>query len=418
MTTPPINLNELEYQQIFDNIKNYIKSKSDFSDFDFEGSALSSIIDILAYNTHYHMLFQNILVNEMFLDSAQKLESLVSHAKLHGYTVQNKTAASATLTLTSIPTNSGAVAYSRMTATKTDNTIVNFYNINDIIATTNVDGTGEATFTAYEAQRAVIDQRLSVNLEKQSSFIPDSNMDIRTLRVFVDGVEYKRGNSTDSDVYENSNVYFLENVISGFDIIFASRIVGTRLNINSEVVVSYLVSSGSVGNGASSFSFPTVPNIPTSATTSIAGGLIQPATSSGGVSKANIDEMKLAIPRTFASQNRIVTKNDVISAIQSRYGYNFKNIVVNADSRTVGKVWVKVVNDDLTDAIPATDDQAVLINYLSELAVIGVVYVYGSESGDGGSDGDSGSGSGTIAQAPVETPSVTTVVPDNTGGTY
>ena len=427
MAIPPINLNELEYQQIFDNIKNYIKSKSDFSDFDFEGSALSSIIDVLAYNTHYHMLFQNILVNEMFVDSAQKLESLVSHAKLHGYTVQNRTAASATLTLSSIPTDSGAVAYSRMTAKKTDNTIVNFYNINDIIATTNSQGVGEATFIAYEAQRAVIDQKLDINIEKQSSFIPDSNMDIRTLRVFVDGVEYGRGNSTDSDVYENSNVYFLENVISGFDLIFASRIAGTKLDINSEVVVSYLVSSGESGNGASNFSFVRTPNIPTSATTSISGGSIGTATSSGGVSKVNIDELKLTIPRTFSSQNRIVTKSDVISSIQSRYGYDSKDIAVKADTKIPGKVWVRVSKpSDTSDAIPNTDDQDTLINYLTERAVIGVVYVYGSESGDGGSDGGSnggsdggsGSGSGTIAEAPVEIPSVTTVVPDNTGSGY
>ena len=416
MTIPPINLNELEYQQIFDNIKNYIKSKSDFSDFDFEGSALSSIIDILAYNTHYHMLFQNILVNEMFLDSAQKLESVVSHAKLHGYTVQNKTAASVTLTLSSIPTDSGAVAYSRITATKTDNTIVNFYNINDIIARTNSLDDGEATFTAYEAQRAVIDQRLNVNLEKQSSFIPDSNMDIRTLRVFVDGVEYKRGNSTDSDVYENSNVYFLENVISGFDIIFASRIVGTRLDRNSEVVVSYLVSSGSVGNGASSFSFPTVPSIPTSATTNISGGLIQPATSSGGLNKVNIDEMKLTVPRTFASQNRIVTKNDVISAIQSRYKYTSKSIIVNADLSIVGKVWVKVLNTDLTDAFPETKDQDVLINYLTELAVIGVTYVYGTETAAATSSATSGTSSATTSGTSSATTSSSVVT--NTSSTY
>ncbi|HCT51096.1 MAG TPA: hypothetical protein DF712_01430, partial [Balneola sp.] len=243
----------------------------------------------------------------------------------------------------------------------------------------------------------------------------------------VDGVEYGRGNSTDSDVYENSNVYFLENVISGFDLIFASRIAGTKLDINSEVVVSYLVSSGESGNGASNFSFVRTPNIPTSATTSISGGSIGTATSSGGVSKVNIDELKLTIPRTFSSQNRIVTKSDVISSIQSRYGYDSKDIAVKADTKIPGKVWVRVSKpSDTSDAIPNTDDQDTLINYLTERAVIGVVYVYGSESGDGGSDGGSnggsdggsGSGSGTIAEAPVEIPSVTTVVPDNTGSGY
>ena len=100
---------------------------------------------------------------------------------------------------------------------------------------------------------------------------------------------------------------------------------------------------------------------------------------------------------------------------------------MKADTKIPGKVWVRVSKpSDTSDAIPNTDDQDTLINYLTERAVIGVVYVYGSESGDGGSDGGSnggsdggsGSGSGTIAEAPVEIPSVTTVVPDNTGSGY
>ena len=374
MSTPPINLNELEYQQIYDNIRDYIKTKSDFSDFNFEGSALSSIIDILAYNTHYHMLFQNILVNEMFLDSAQKLESLVSHAKLHGYAIQNRYSASATLKLTSIPTTSGAVAYSRLTAKKTDNTILNFYNIEDILAET-VDGAGEATFTVYEAHRAVIDQRFDVNIDKQSCFIPDINLDLRTLRVFVDNTEYIRGNSTDSNIYENQNVYFIENVTTGFDIIFASKIVGTALNTDAVVTVSYLVSSGSSGNGASNFSFVNTPDIPLGATTTIAGGILNSlsASSSGGRATGSSDTLKFLIPRTFSSQNRFVTKADIISGVyDAGFASSTSNVTVAADSVTPGKV---LISTDFADEDPT--EQVKLIEFCNTKSVLGVVFEYG-----------------------------------------
>jgi len=372
MSTPPINLTQLEYQEIFDNIKTYIKSKSEFSDFDFDGSALSTLIDVLAYNTHYHVLFQNILVNEMFLDSAQKIESLISHAKLHGYTVQNRISSVASLKLTSISANASAAAYSRLTATKSDNTVVNFYNIDNIIAG-NSGTPEEATFTVYEANRAVIDQRFDLNEDLQLISIPDVNMDIRTLKVFVDGTEYIRGNSTDSNIYENQNVYFLENTVTGFDVIFASRETGTPLTTDNVITASYLVSTGSNGNGASSFTFFGTPSVVNAGDSTISGGILTSTSgSSSGGSSTNLNtNLKFLIPKTFASQNRFVTKSDIVSGVyDAGFSTSSSNITVQQDPTTPGKVWIEI-----SDLIGTQED---LINFCNTKSVLGVVFEYGT----------------------------------------
>ena len=372
---PPINLNNLEHDQIAESIKTYIKSKSDFTDFDFEGSALSTLIDVLAYNTHYHTLFQNILVNEMFIDSSQKLESIISHAKLHGYTVPNKLSATATLTLTGIQADSGAVAYSRLTATKSDNTVVNFYNIEDVIAQDN-DGAYEATFTVYEARRAVIDQRLSVNVDKQSCFIPDTDLDIRTLSVYVDEVKYEKSDS--AAITDTRKKYFLENTASGFNLIFPSYIENqndVELTTDTVVTVSYLVSSGSSGNGASSFSFFGTPTVPSSATNDISGGLINvSAVSGGGQSTPSLDNLKFLVPRTFASQGRLVTKNDMIAAIvEAGYASSSENVTIltNMDDDTIPAGTIQVSTDVYpNDSTPA----GVLLELLRTNSTLGLIF--------------------------------------------
>ena len=376
MSTPPINLTELEYQEIFDSIKTYIKSKSDFSDFDFDGSALSALIDIMAYNTHYHVLFQNILVNEMFIDSAQKLESLISHAKLHGYTVQNRISSSATLRISSAPVDSGIAAFSRLTASKTDGTVLNFYNIEDVC----VDGDpGEATFTVYEANRAVIDQRIFIDEDTQVCSIPDKNMDIRTLKVFVgvgaNRVEYYRGNSTDSNIYENENIYFLENTTNGFDVIFSSRVAGTPLNTDDVITFSYLVSSGSNGNGASGFSFVGTPSRPTDCSTSNISGILNSTSglSKGGLSTNLNSQLKFLIPRTFSSQNRFVTKSDIISGVyDAGFASSTSNVTVGATPTEPGKVFIKT---DIADG--DTTIQTNLIDLCNSKSILGIVFSYG-----------------------------------------
>ena len=112
MAIPNIKLTSLEYDDIYKQIVSYISTKSEFTDYNFEGSALSTIVDLLAYNTFYQIVFQNILVNEMFIDSSQKLESIISHAKLQGYTVPSRQSSFSTLRLRGAGDNGAVADYS------------------------------------------------------------------------------------------------------------------------------------------------------------------------------------------------------------------------------------------------------------------------------------------------------------------
>ena len=380
MSTPPINLNQLEYQQIYDNIKSYIKSKSDFSDFDFDGSALSTILDILAYNTHYHILFQNILVNEMFLDSAQKVESLISHAKLLGKTVQNRYCSTARLKASSVNSSSGISEFSRLVSLKTNNSVLNFYTIDDSYSEL-VGAIWEITFDVYEASTVVVNQTFTVDVDKQSVYIPNSNIDLRTLRVDVrvgeNLVRYQMGNASDSNPYENENIFYVENVSSGFDIIFPSRMTGVGLPLESdaEIKISYLVPSGSNGNDASSFTFPTEPSSPTSSTIGTGSSITSlTGNSSGGSGIRSLDSLKESIPKTFASQNRLVTKADIKSALyDAGYASSISNVTVEVDPSTAGKVWVS------TDL--GAGQEEVIIAFINGRSVLGIEFKYGIVSG-------------------------------------
>ena len=374
MSTPPINLNELEYQQIFDNIKNYISSKSEFTDYDFDGSALSSIVDILAYNTHYHVLFQNILVNEMFLDSSQKLESLNSHAKVLGYTVQNRTASTTTVRVNSVPATSGISAYSRLTGTRTDNTNLNFYTIDDVEAES--DGTNSfIDLTVFEAQSAVINQVFPINVDTQSVFLPDKNIDTETVRVSVDGILYTKVDSNDADPYENQNIFYVENVTNGFDVIFPSKMdIGIDLTADNEVKVSYIVPTGVNGNGASSFSFPVVPQSPTSTTIGSSASI----TTTGGVSRngstsPSIDKVKELMTKTFSSQNRFVTKSDIKTGlVNGGFANSTSDVTVEKSNNLNGKVFVNIQG--------YSGSTQSVIDYINERSVVGIEFEYGTES--------------------------------------
>lgn len=374
MAIPPINLSNIEYEDIYNSLKEYISSKEYFTDFDYEGSAISTIIDLLTYNTYYQLVFQNILVNEMFLDSAQKLESLRSHAKLHGFSIQNRYSSTTNITITN-DTTFTIPQYSKFEGRTSTGLVRIFYNIEEITASS--DGTNfYATFDLYEAQTSVLNQLFTPNVEKQSCFIPNQNFDFRSLKVTVDGIEYRRGNEVEPNVYTDNKIYYLESNGSGYDVIFASGMVdpntgesiGDPLTSDSSIRISYLIPSGTSGNGINQISFP---NIPLGAT------LIVNATSSGGKDTLSSDNLKFFIPRSFAAQNRIVTESDIKSALLMK-GYATTEadiILVNGYDLSTpepGTVYVNILNSSISGET--------IEEFLNSYGISGIQYIWGSPS--------------------------------------
>ncbi len=369
MSTPNINLKSLEFDQIKNELVTYIKSKNEFTDYNFEGSALSTIIDLLSYNTFYQILFQNILVNEMFLDSAQKLESIISHAKVQGYVVPGKTSSVATLSITS-STNQTIPAYTQFRGQKTNGEVKFFYNIKPVILTADTP----STFDVYEGIRIIRNTELTLDTTTQSVFIPETDIEFKSLKVTVDGVDYAVATSVEPNTTQQSKVCFLERRATGYDVMFAGVydantgiFNSANLQSTANIRVTYVVPSGTSGNGVSSFT-TTLSNI----TNIGSSGL-----SSTGTNEPSIESLKFAIPRVFSSQSRVVTKDDVKAFLLERgYVTSFDNVTVTGGdeltSPQLGKVFY-TTTPELSE-----DEKNQATNALNEKCIVGIVFEYGT----------------------------------------
>jgi len=395
MSNPNINLKSINYDSIYNDIVNYIKSQSDFKDFDFEGSALSTIIDLLSYNTFYQIVFQNIIVNEMFLDTSQKLDSVISHAKLHGYTVSPRKSSTSSLSvINNISVGDVIPAYTRFQGKKTNGEIKVFYNLKPITTTTDANGQIIAgPFDVYEGNQVVQNAifqntgtKTSINVSEQSIFIPESNLDINTLKVEVkvgtiDAFEeYDQSSTILPSVNVEDKFFFLERRGDGYKLVFGSfideltgEVSPNKLTDESKVRISYIVSSGDSGNGCSSFSFINPPSSFTNSRIITNSGL-----SKGGFNEPNLEALKSFIPRAFAAQERVVTKEDIkVLLVNSGLATQISKVTVETTDEEstipLGEVYFRI--EDVADSDPAAQTAETLIN---NKGMAGINYIYGT----------------------------------------
>jgi hypothetical protein len=329
MASSKLSVAELDFDAIKSSLKNYLKSQSEFSDYDFEGAGINILLDILAYNTHYNSFYLNMVANEMFMDSASLRQSVVSHAKLLGYTPRSTTASEAIVDVTitkgaSDPTT--ALIIPRFTAFNSqslDGESYIFLATEDAI-TTNVGSTftfsnvaiREGTSSSYVFTVSDIDN------PKQIFELPDADIDTGTLVVIVqksaDETEQTTYTlATDStEVSSTSAVYYLEEGGSGkYRIYFGDNIYGKKLTNGNLVSASYVNTKGSASNGLNKFKL---------ATQLLAGSTSNVSTvinSAGGSVRELVDDIKFSAPKSFISNNRAVTKNDYVTLINKKYPY-------------------------------------------------------------------------------------------------
>lgn len=323
-----LRIAELDFDEIKANFVDYLRSQNEFTDYDFEGSGLNVLLDILAYNTHYNAYLANMLMNEMFLDSAVKRSSVVSLAKHLGYTPRSVTGAVATVSLTvNNPDNTPIfLTLPRFTpfTSVIDGTSYTFQNLEPLTITPE-NG-------IYLFENVKIKEGTLLNYRYTSSTpgptekfeIPDDNVDIDSLYVTVQTsstdttVETFTKASTLVDLNANSLVYFVEeNPFGRFQIYFGDDIIGKKLTAGNIVNIQYLSSSGSVCNvsGLVSQSFTTSALIGGSA--DIAIEVV--SNSSGGGDRETIDSIKFNAPRFIQGRDRAVTKNDYSTLIKRNY---------------------------------------------------------------------------------------------------
>jgi len=324
-----LRIAELDFDAIKSNLKNYLKSQSEFTDYDFEGSTMSVLLDILSYNTHYNAYLANMLANEMFIDSAVKRQSVVSIAKLFGYLPRSIKSASAVVDITvtnlaGAPVSLTLPRYSQFT-TSIDDTTFNFVNtdpvtINPLNGNYIFENVTIIEGSPLSFKFNVIDPGPNEKYE-----IPNLDIDTNSLYVTVQESSTNITTTTYTKVSSilsidgDSKVFFLEENTKGkYEIYFGDGILGKKLSAGNIVTIYYVVSFGASANYSSvldqSFSFGGT----------IGGGTVTVTTvsnSTGGAVRETITELKFNAPKAYATLDRAVTVDDYKTLILQYYPY-------------------------------------------------------------------------------------------------
>jgi hypothetical protein len=343
---------ELDFDTIKTNLKTYLKQQTEFQDYDFEGSGLNVLINLLAYNTHYNAYYLNMVANESFLDTALLRDSVVSHAKTLGYVPYSKTSSTAVINLT-VETNSSTI--DTVTLPKgfvlLSNTMDNEnYNFN-VMADTTVTKSGTKYF--FENLEIKEGEFVSYSFTQNDGEnpkaifeIPDADIDTSTITVSV------RPSSSNSqisiynkvtdvlDVTNSSEVYFLQESRGGkYKIYFGDDVIGRKINDGSIINVTYLSTNGSIANKASSFTV----SAPIGGFTNITVDTVFVA--GGGSNRESVSEVKYNATSQFATQNRLVTFKDYESYITKNYPSLDSISVWGGEEETppvYGKVYISI----------------------------------------------------------------------------
>ena len=307
-----IRVTNINFNTIKSNLKTFLRAKPEFTDYDFEGSGLSQVIDLLAYNTYYNAVYTNMVGNEMYLDSAQIRNNVVARAKMLGYTPTSARGATATLDVTITPsTNVNSVTVNANTLfTSTLDGITYKFTTPDTYVLTRESGYSSNTIVIKEGEP--LTQKFTVDTSSNQRFILNNkNSDTTSIKISIQtsSANTARRTFTEAsnlvDVQANSQVYFIqENEDGKYELLFGDGILGKALDNGNIVVADYLVTNGSIVNGANNFSAPSALGGQASFTVAVANS------ASGGANSESIESIKFNAPKSFQRQNRTVIKND------------------------------------------------------------------------------------------------------------
>ena len=338
---PFTKFTNLDFDQIKQQIKDYLRANSNFTDFDFEGSNFSVLIDTLAYNTYISAFNSNLVVNESFLDSATLRENVVSLARNIGYVPRSKTAARASVkfqvaTTTSSPTltlQPGLVCV----GTQDDTDFI--FSISESITTTVNNGlaqfgTTQQPINILEGQ--YLTSRFTVDGSLEQRFILDnSNIDTSSIVVYVRGAadpglgkQYKIIDNI-VNVTSVSETYLIQEIQDEkYELLFGDGTFGKKLEDGAEITVQYIVTSGAAGNGPRVFTFAGSFADKDEAVSTLPASIVVPSTvptvdtiqaASNGGDIESLDSIKYFAPRLYSAQYRAVTARDYESIIQTVY---------------------------------------------------------------------------------------------------
>jgi len=392
---PFTQFTSLDFEEIKVQIKDFLRSNSNFTDFDFEGSNFSVLLNTLAYNTYINSFNANLVANESFLDSATIRENVISLARNIGYVPRSKTAATAQIRLADInvgPTNDSTTKFLTLRSGlacvgSSENTTYRFSLPDNVTSTRIVDvgGTSFAKFddpiTVYEG--TYLQRVYRVDTSMSQRFIIDSpNIDSSTIRVFVSGPsdvtigrKYKMVDNI-LNIDKNSEIFLAQEVQDEkYEILFGDGLFGRKLDNGSVITVRYIVTEGETGNGASNFSFQ-------GTFTKSDGTIFTPSDSvvvttvsnaSNGAEVEDVSSIKYFAPRLYSAQYRAVTPRDYEAIIGTIFPQTESVAVVGGeelDPPQFGKVQISIKPKNGT--FVSDFDKSQIKNKLKNYAIAGI----------------------------------------------
>ena len=378
-TKGKMQITELDFDNIKSNLKTYMKGQSTFTDYDFEGSGLSVLLDVLAYNTHYNAFMANMAANEMFLDTAVKRNSVTSHAKTLGYTPTSVKAPVAYVDVTVNDANTASITMNAGHAFSTtiSGTTYQFVNTTARILQPTAGVYTYSNIPIYEGTWVTTKFTKDSTDADQRFIIPNANVDISTLSVTIQTsssdttlTTYTKANNL-VEVKSTTSAFFIQETIDAeWEVYFGDGIVGSSLIDGNIIILSYVVTNGDDANGANAFT-----------STSTIGGFsnisvaTQTAAADGGAAEG-LDAIKYNAPFSYAAQNRTVTAADYKAIIPQLYS-NVKAIAVwggEYNSPAVyGKVYVSILPN--TGTVLTTSTKSSIVNLLTDYNVVSVTPV-------------------------------------------
>ncbi len=391
---PLSNSPNLDSNQVKTTFREYLKENSSFTYYDFEGSNLSTILDVLAYNTYITSYNANMVANEVFIDSATLRENVVSLARNIGYTPKSRKAARATITFF---VNTGDLSPAPATITLQKGIVASssssfgsqsfVFSILEDVTVPVVNNTAQFNnIPIYEGN--LVSSNFTYNARNpEQKFILDNigidsdlmTVSVRTNQQSSRNVKYSLQNSL-FDIDGDSSVYFIQEVDDErYQVIFGDGIFGKKLEDSNFITVNYITSSGDAANGVSTFKFygrlVYIRNSQEYVVTSGISALTTGITASGGESIEGVESIKKFAPRIYASQNRALTANDYETLIPARIYPETESISVFGGEELVppqyGKVFISI-KPRFGDFLPNLMKENIKLK-LKQYAVAGIV---------------------------------------------
>jgi hypothetical protein len=323
---PYVRVTELDFEQIKENLKSFLQSQSQFTDYDFEGSNLNVLMDLLAYNTHYNAVLANMASNEVFIDTALKRSSVASLAKMLGYTPRSARAARARLTISilNVPNAPNFATLERFTkfSVAVGSEIYNYYTI-DSYVTEPVGGVYTwNNVDVYEGRQLDYYWTVPAGTTPATKFtIPNTNVDIDTLQIAVQYgatgsfIEVYNRVTDVTQLRSDSKVFFVEENSEGFyQVYFGDGILGENLSAGDVIRAPYLVTNGTDGNISTNVALNWVSNS-ILGETAVDKFITTITAPTGGLDAETTDQLRFNALNNYVAGNRTITTTDFANAI-------------------------------------------------------------------------------------------------------